>query len=96
MYNILLEKVHKKLDASDYQMAKDFLDYYAIEPDEIHRYIDEFIADCYTYNEQTCEHEQNMPDKLPFAAVEHLDNGLTKYTYGNVSVTKWEKIKKFL
>jgi hypothetical protein len=91
MYNILLEKVNKKLDATDYQMAKDFLDYYAIEPDEIHRYIDEFVVACYTYNEQTGEHEQNTPDKLPFADVEHLDNGWTKYTYGNTSISKMEK-----
>jgi len=89
MYNILLEKVRKKLDASDYQMAKDYLDYYAIEPDEIHRYIDEFLSVCYKYNEQTGEHEQRTPDELPFADVSYPNDHSIKYTYGGCLVTKF-------
>lgn len=91
MYNILLEKVNKKLDQTDYNLAKDYLDYYAIEPDEIHRYIDEFLSVCYKYNEQTGEHEQRTPDELPFADVKQLPNGFVEYSYCGVGVIKKEK-----
>lgn len=91
MYNILLEKVRKKLEQTDYHMAKDYLDYYAIEPDEVHRYIDEFVSVCYKYNEHTGEHEQRMPDELPFAEQIELPNGFVEYKYGCCSVIKYEK-----
>lgn len=88
MYNILLEKVNKKLDQTDYNLAKDYLDYYAIQPDEIHRYIDEFVSVCYKYNKQTGEHEQRTPDELPFADVSYPSDHAIKYTYGGCSVTR--------
>lgn len=94
MYNILLERVNKKLDRADYNMAKDYLDYYAIQPDEIHRYVDEFLSVCYKYNEETGEHEQRMPSELPFADVVYSDDGrYATYTYGGYSETK--PTKKF-
>lgn len=87
----LFNYVRKVIDQSDRTLACDYLGYYGIDKNEAYRYADEFVAVCYKYNEQTGEHEQRMPDELPFADVEYLDNGFVKYTYGNCSITKQEK-----
>lgn len=87
--NTLLNFVKKlNIDQSDRNLAMDYISYFGIEEDELLEYADEFVSVCYTYNEETGEHEQRMPDELPFADVEYLDNGFVKYTYGDCSVTK--------
>lgn len=87
--NALFIPLRKKvIDKYDKMLADDYMTYYGIDADEAAEYADEFVAICYKYNEETCEHEPRMPDELPFADVIYLDNGLVKYTYGNCSVTK--------
>lgn len=89
--NALFIPLRKKvIDQFDRMLADDYVSYYGVDPTEYAEYADEFVAICYKYNEETCEHEPRMPDELPFADVKYLDNGLVKYTYGNCSVTKME------
>lgn len=85
--NVLFTKLQKVVDQYDRMLADDYISYYGIEPTEMAEYADEFVAVCYKYNEETCEHEPRMPDELPFAEVSHINDHLTKYTYGGCSVT---------
>ena len=87
--NTLLNFVKKlNIDQNDRNLAQDYMDYYGIDESEAYRYADEFVSVCYKFNEETGEHEERMPDELPFADVEYLDNNLVKYTYNNCSVIK--------
>lgn len=86
--NTLLNFVKKPIDQTDRDMAQDYLGFYGIDESDAIKYADEFISICYTYNEETGEHEQRMPDELPFAEKEYLGDTLVKYTYGHCSVIK--------
>ena len=90
--NTLLNFVKKlNIDQTDRNLAMDYISYFGIEEDELLEYADEFVAVCYTYNEETGEHEQRMPSELPFSTKENVGEHLVKYTYGDCSETKWER-----
>ena len=92
--NTLLRGVIKRLDKTDYELASDYMTYYGIDAGDAVEYIDDFVAICYKYNEQTGEHEQRMPSELPFSDVVYSDDGKYEtYTYGGCSETK--QTKKF-
>lgn len=89
MTNDLFIPLRKKvIDATDKMMAVDYIDYYGIQPGEYHEYADSFVEECYDFNEETGEHEEKRPDKLPFADVKQLGNGFVSYTYNNCTVIK--------
>lgn len=84
--------LHKKvITERDRTLACDYIDWYGIDPTEYKEYADSFVAECYDFNEQTGEHEETTPDKLPFADCEKLENGDYKYTYRDCSVIKQSK-----
>lgn len=88
MRAIFLQLQKTLITDEDRRLADDYVSYYGIEPEEEHEYADEFVSVCYKYNEETGEHEPRMPDELPFADVEYLDNGLVQYSYGDCTITK--------
>ena len=54
--NTLLNFVKKlNIDQTDRNLAMDYISYFGIEEDELLEYADEFVAVCYTYNEETGE-----------------------------------------
>ena len=88
----LLNQLRKSvITEEDRRLADDYVSYYGIEPEEEYEYADEFVSICYKYNKETGEHEPRMPDELPFADKEYLDNGLVAYIYGDCRVIKPEQ-----
>lgn len=85
---LFLQLKKKSITKRDNMLACDYIDWYGIEPSEYKEYADSFVAECYDFNEETGEHEETTPDKLPFAEVILLDNGYTKYTYRNCSIIR--------
>lgn len=88
MRAIFLQLKKTPITEKDRRLADDYVDYYGIQPEEEHEYADEFVSVCYKYNEETGEHEPRMPDELPFADVEYLDNRLVQYSYGGCTIIK--------
>lgn len=88
--NTLLNFVRKNITQNDRNLAMDYMGWFGIDESEAIEYVDEFLSVCYTFNEETGEHEQRMPDELPFADVEYLDDGFVSYSYNGCKVTKHE------
>lgn len=84
----LLSKLQKNITDFDRNLANDYIVYYGVDSEEEIEYADEFVSVCYKYNEETGEHEPRMPDELPFADKEYLDNGLVRYSYGGCTIIK--------
>lgn len=91
MNEIYLALRKKVITERDELLASDYIDWYGIQPGEYHEYADSFVEECYDFNEETGEHEETTPDKLPFADLEVLENGDYKYTYRGCSVIKQSK-----
>ena len=92
MNNLLFVPLKKKvITASDEMLAADYISYLGIDPTEYKEYADSFVEDCYNFNEETGEHEEKMPDELPFAEVKYIGDNLVSYTYNNCTVTKLRK-----
>ena len=88
MRAIFLQLQKTPITEEDRRLADDYVSYYGIEPEEEYEYADEFVSVCYKYNEETGEHEPRMPDELPFADKEYLDNRLVQYSYGGCTIIK--------
>ena len=88
MRAIFLQLKKILITEEDRRLADNYVSYYGIEPEEEHEYADEFASVCYKYNEETGEHESRMPDELPFADKEYLDNGGVRYSYGGTTIIK--------
>lgn len=86
MNEIFIQLKKKVITENDRTLASDYISYYGIDPTEYKEYADSFVLQCYDFNEQTGEHEETTPDKLPFADCEILENGDVKYTYRGCSV----------
>lgn len=91
MNELFIPLKKKVITESDRTLACDYVDYLGIDPTEYKEYADSFVAECYDLNEETGEHEQTTPDKLPFADVEKLENGDLKYSYRGCVVIKQSK-----
>lgn len=91
MNELFIPLKKKVITESDRMLASDYIDWYGAQPGEYKEYADSFVEDCYDFNEETGEHEEKTPDKLPFADVKHLDNGFVSYTYNDCTVTRLEK-----
>ena len=91
MNELFIPLKKKVITERDRMLASDYISYYGIDKTEYKEYADEFVAVCYDFNEETGEHEETTPDKLPFADVKHLDNGFVSYTYNDCTVTRLEK-----
>lgn len=88
--NTLLNFVRKNITQDDRNLAMDYMSFYGIDESEAIKYVDDFLAICYTFNEKTGEHEERTPDELPFAEVKYLDNGFVSYSYNGCKIVKYE------
>ena len=86
MNELFIPLKKKVITERDRNLACDYVDYYGIDQTEYKEYADSFVKECYDFNEQTGEHEETTPDKLPFADIEKLADGYCKYTYRGCSV----------
>lgn len=86
MNEIFIQLKKKVITENDRTLASDYISYYGIDPTEYKEYADSFVEECYDFNEETGEHEETTPDKLPFAERENLSNGYWKWSYRGCSV----------
>lgn len=94
--NTLLNALRKaKIDQYDRKLASEYIDYYGIEPDELGEYANEFVSVCYTFNNETGEHEPRPVDQLPFATVTQISDWETKYEFGGETIIKFDAKKYF-
>lgn len=87
MEKLFINLKKKVIDETDRQMAMDYMTYYGIDESETAEYADSFVEECYDFNEETGEHEQATPDKLPFATITK-DGNFTTYEYNHCKITK--------
>lgn len=83
----LLLNLKKVITESDRKMAIDYMTHYGIDENETAEYADSFVAECYDFNEETGEHEETTPDKLPFAKITTDGKHIT-YEYNHCKITK--------
>lgn len=85
--NTLLNFVKKNINQNDRNLAMDYMAWYGIDESEAIKYADDFVSICYKFNEETGEHEERMPDEIPFATVEQ-EGDFTVYSYNGCRVIK--------
>lgn len=82
-------KIYRVLTDTDKKALKAYAEYYDLSPEEAasKEYLDEFIAECFHYDERTGQMELNDAHQLPFAEAQHQKGGWSKYTWDGQTVS---------